>query len=241
MRKRVACGSAVALLLAGACKKPQILVPQAPEPPSDVVAALARAYQTRDVDLLASLLCSDPATNTEFAFLFEPAHTNGETQWGWDEETRLHRRMFHPELPAAGEPPLPPALWLDGIEITFTPLESFQERRDLYSENGGVDGKLDPQRWRAVDARHATYMLFDGPDKRLPGGRRVELRRRGGPDEAVGCVGEIPTLQVGGPLQTRRVGDPRDHKALPERGQGVVSLRASPGPGPHADDLAMAP
>ncbi len=154
----------LAFLLLIACEEPQKLAPQTPEPPSDLVAVLAQAYQTRDVELFASLLANDAAGHAEFVFLFEAAHDSGEKQWGRDEEIRLHRRMFHPELPAPGEPPLPANRWLDRIVIQFTPLEPFRERPDLYSENGGEDGKLDSRRWRAADARHATYMLFQGQD-----------------------------------------------------------------------------
>jgi hypothetical protein len=150
-----------AFLLLVACEEPQKLAPQSTEPTSDLVATLARAYQTRDVELFASLLANDLASHAEFVFLFEPAHDSGETQWGRDEEIRLHRRMFHPEAPAPGEEPVPQARWLERIVIQFTPLEPFQERRDLYSENGG---ELDSGRWRAADARHASFMLFESQD-----------------------------------------------------------------------------
>ena len=128
--------------------------------PDAVVQAVARAYILRDPYLLASILANDPERNAGFLFFLSPTGT-GETQWGYTEEARIHQRMFHPEDPLPGDPPVPANLWLQSIQITLTPFESFGERQDLYSENHGADGKLDPDIWKASDALYSTYVLFD--------------------------------------------------------------------------------
>ena len=138
-----------------------------PDPPPEInspgalIQALSRAYQTRDTALLASILANDPSRNAEYLFLLSEPTGNGETQWGYAEEVRIHQRMFHPESPPPGDPPVSADLWMQGLTITLTPQEQFSERLDLYSENGGLDGKLDPAVWKVVDARYTTYVFFD--------------------------------------------------------------------------------
>ncbi len=160
------------VLTPGAPARP---VPHPPGPrlsdPQAVVQALALAYRRRDSDSFASLLAEDPARNAEYLFLLSEPTELGETQWGYGEEARIHQRMFHPESPPPGDPPVPPELWLQEVAITLTPLENFTERVDLYSENGGFDGKLDPMIWRVKDARYSTYVFFDftGTDYKVDG------------------------------------------------------------------------
>jgi len=145
----------IALLLACEDPIPPPKPPGIPPTPDDVVNGIARAYLTRDAELFASLLAPD--------FMFVPCKPTslGETQWGYDEEVRLHQRMFHPET---ADPPLPNELWLEALTITLTRQENFAERFDFYSADGGVDGKLDPLRWRVTDARYSTYVFFDLSD-----------------------------------------------------------------------------
>ena len=153
----------VAFLISSGCEEPEKILPSSPLPPIEdgPVEALSRAYLTRDLGLFASLLANDPATHAEFVFLFNRPTSQGETEWDRGEELRLNHRMFHPESPGPGEPEVPGELWMTGLSITFTRLEEFQERPDLYSENDGLDGKLDSRKWRARDARYATYLLLE--------------------------------------------------------------------------------
>ena len=139
--------------------------------PEASVQALANSYRRRDLDLFAALLANDPSRNAEFLFLLSEPTDVGETQWGYTEEVRLHQRMFHPEDVPPGDPPVSSDLWMQGLTITLTPQEQFSERLDLYSENGGLDGKLDPALWRAMDARYSTYVFFDltGVDYKVDG------------------------------------------------------------------------
>ncbi len=126
-----------------------------------MVQALALAYRDRDPTLFTGLLASEPQSNAEFLYLLgEPTNT-GEIQWGYHEEIRIHSRMFRPEAPAPGDPPVPPELWIRGLSVNLTALEGFSERPDLYSQDGGADGKLDPARWRATDARYRHSLFLD--------------------------------------------------------------------------------
>ncbi len=142
------------------------VIPPEPPPiiatPADLIQALSRSYLTRDSALFASLLANEKVGNRKAEYLFflsDP--TTSETSWGYDEEVRIQKRMFHPESPDPGDPQVDSKLWLQSLQITLTPLESFGERGDLYSENHGLDGKLDPDIWKASDARYSTYVLFD--------------------------------------------------------------------------------
>lgn len=157
---------ALALSLSSGCifSPPTGEVPPPPdiviESPAKLIEALTRSYQTRDDRLFASLLANDPDNNAEYLFyLSEPS--NGETQWGYQEEARIHQRMFHPESPLPGDTPVIAENWLQSLSINLTPNEIFSERPDLYSQNGGADGKLDPALWRATDASYGTNLFFD--------------------------------------------------------------------------------
>ena len=154
-----------------ACEDP-ITPPPAEDPPIDsaeaLIEALARAYRTRDVDLFASLLAHEPTANADFLFILSEPTDLGDTQWGYDEEVRIHQRMFHPET---AQPPVSPDLWVQSISIALTKQESFAVREDLYSVNHGEDGKLDTDRWHVMDARYSTYVLWDlaGTDYKVEG------------------------------------------------------------------------
>ncbi len=129
--------------------------------PAKLIDALTRAYQLRDDKLFASLLANDPDNNAEYLFLLSEPSSSGETSWGYLEEVRIHQRMFHPESPPPGDVPVPDAVWLQSLSINLTSNEIFSERPDLYSTNGGADGKLDPALWRAMDASYGTDLFFD--------------------------------------------------------------------------------
>ena len=159
---------AVSLL---ACEDP-ITPPPAQPPPIDsaeaVVAALARAYLQRDPVLFQSLLAHEPTANADFFFILSQPTDLGETQWEYEEEIRIHQRMFRPDTAV---PPVDADLWLNALTITLSKQENFAERHDLYSVNHGEDGKLDTDRWRVMDARYTAYVFFDmvGSDYKVEG------------------------------------------------------------------------
>ena len=126
-----------------------------------LVEEFERAYREQDLNSFASILADDPGRNAEFFFILREPTDLGETEWAYEEEVRIHQRMFYPEAPPPGDSEVPAEIWLQSLFITLTPLESFSERPDLYSDDGGLDGKLDPAIWRATDARYSTYVFFD--------------------------------------------------------------------------------
>lgn len=137
-----------------------------PEPPividspQKLIEALERAYRTRNYDEFVALLANDPDRNAEYLFLLSEPTEEGDTQWGYQTEARAHWRMFNPQSTQPGELPVPNDLWLQTVDITLTPLTEFTERADLYSKDGGADGLLDPDEWRAVSALYSTNVFF---------------------------------------------------------------------------------
>lgn len=127
--------------------------------PNDVVDALVFAYQRRDPGLHV-LLANDPERNSEFLFILSEPTEGGETQWGFETEARIHRRMFDPENVPPGETQVPLDLWLESVSINLSQQASFAERTDLYSSDGGADGLLDPSIWRAFGATYSTDVFF---------------------------------------------------------------------------------
>jgi hypothetical protein len=152
----------IALLFVGAsceepAKPPADAVPVF-RSPEDVVAGLARAYQRRDLELFELLLADDKTRNAEFVFR---SMEFVETEWGRDEELRIHRRMFLPQN--EGLDPVPAELWIQSIDIELQQRGSFSEMTDLtdlYSAVEGRDGKLDPGIWRALAALYSTDLSF---------------------------------------------------------------------------------
>ena len=150
----------VLVLVPFGCEDPALQPPPATaiDSPEAVVQALSRAYQTWDPNLFASILAHDPDAKADYSFLLGAPSDLGKTQWGHDEEVRIHRRMFQPQNLPEGDPPVASELWLQDLQITLTPMEPFGERTDLYTTHGGA---LDPTIWRAMGARYATYVFFD--------------------------------------------------------------------------------
>jgi len=188
---------ALALLFLSGCifspEQKTIEPPKAPtiKKPEDVISSLSFAYQYRNLDLLQSLLANDPARHAEYLFLLSDPTDQGETQWGYVEEVRIHRRMFKPEDTLPGETPVPPELWLSSISIHLTQSAPFQERTDLYSANGGADGKPDPAIWKISDARYGTDVFFETQGDQSP-----DFQVTG---EANFVVIEDKTKQIGDP------------------------------------------
>jgi hypothetical protein len=154
------------ILVLPACQEALVRAPKNDAPlvidtPQAVVQALAVAYQRRDFDLLRSILAHDPARNADYVFFLSQPTESGETEWGWVEEIRIHRRMFKPGGIPPEEAPVPQNLWPKAITPNLHQLTQFEERFDLYSANHGQDGKLDPAVWKAMDARYSSEVLFD--------------------------------------------------------------------------------
>jgi len=125
-----------------------------------LIDALEQAYQTRNFTNFVKLLANDPDRNAEYLFLLSEPAEGDITQWGFQTEARVHRRMFEPQNTTPGELPVPNDLWLQSVDINLTPQAEFSERTNLYSMDGGADGKLDPRIWRATSARYSTDVFF---------------------------------------------------------------------------------
>ncbi|MFQ5599925.1 MAG: hypothetical protein ACE5G2_05155 [Candidatus Krumholzibacteriia bacterium] len=128
-----------------------------PENPEDLIRALELSYRQRKVDDFEAILANDAENSAEYLFILSEATPEGESQWGWAEEVRIHNRMFEPENLPPGEPPVPSELWLQSIDITLSIQRPFEERSDLYQDQGGA---LSRERWLATDARYATSVFF---------------------------------------------------------------------------------
>jgi len=149
-----------------------ITPPKETTPPIDspeaVVKSLAWSYQYGDLALFKSILAHDPGRNADYRFLLSDPTDQGETEWGYDEEVKIQRRMFRPQMQVTDENPVPPELWLSSISINLTQSAPFAERTNLYSADGGKDGKLDPAIWKAVEARYGTDVFFETQGDQSP-------------------------------------------------------------------------
>ena len=155
--------------------------------PTELIDACAHAYRTMDLDLYAQLFANVPEHGVGFRFvLYEPEA--GETEWGYDEEMRIHRRMFRPQSLGCGEEPLAAELWLRAIDIELTPLAAFAERFDLYRSEQEPLRPLDRKQWRASEAVYATDVTWHtqaGRTMRIVGQARftvIEALQRGSGD-----------------------------------------------------------
>ena len=155
------------------------LGPPEPAPitsPAGLVTALASALDAEDCARASALLAHVPDANAMYRFVRScPPIEPDATSWGYAEETVLLCRLFDPEVGLPGVAPLPPELWLEALTLTLTPEEPFSERPDLYSSNDGADGRLDPRRWRAMDAHYTTDLFFElaGTDYKVEGGANL--------------------------------------------------------------------
>src|SRR5262245_11200192 len=162
---------ALLLLAASGCVDPVRQPEKSPGPPTSadaVVQELAYSYQHQDFEALKSILADDAPRNARYLFLLSEPTDQGDTQWGYMEEVRIHYRMFQPGHSNEGETPVPPELWLAAVEVHLTRQEPFAERKDLYSVDHGTDGKLDPDLWKAVDARYSTNVFFETQGDQTP-------------------------------------------------------------------------
>ena len=126
----------------------------------ELIDVLAHAYRNMDLDLYATLFANSRQHQVEFTFvLYEPS-ADGEEAWGYDEEMRIHRRMFRPADVQPGERPVPRHLWVRSIDVTLVPLGGWSERFDLYRSEHNPVGPLDRHRWRATSTEYSTSVTW---------------------------------------------------------------------------------
>jgi hypothetical protein len=137
----------------------------APTTPSQLVDALASAYDARDPARFAALLDRD------FLFILAPI-VGGPDSWDVIEEKRIHRRMFRPAEIPPSEAPLPPDLWVAALDAKLTQQTPFEELADYYQSPTNPGG-IDPKRAKVWGAEYATSVLWQlqGDTDYLVGGR----------------------------------------------------------------------
>lgn len=134
--------------------------PQSTDSAKNLIDMLAHAYRTMNYTLYRTLFANPKDHGVEVHFVLEQLTAAGETQWGYDEEMRIHRRMFQPGALAAGEKPVPSGLWPRSIACKLIRQREFDERFDLYRSEQNPTGELDRHRWRATDAVYSTSVLW---------------------------------------------------------------------------------
>ncbi len=155
--------------------------------PAELIDVLARAYRSMDLDLYATLFPNARQHDVEFRFVLYGPTRDNETEWGYDEEMRIHRRMFRPEAVLPGERPVPRRLWVRAIDVALVPLGPWTERFDLYRSEHNPQAPLDRHRWRATSAEYATsvtWHLVAGTTMHIEGQARFvvieDLRKEAG-------------------------------------------------------------
>ena len=184
------CRSALATLVIvalGAAVHAATEVVSPPDSPQQLVDTMAAAYRNLDYDRYRALFASSKADGVEFQFVLYHPTAAGESEWGYDEEMRIHRRMFRPETITPDEKPVPRDLWVQSITCELKPLTAFSERWDLYRSEQNPDGQLDRKQWRATDALYSTFVewhLQGGGTFQIEGQARFvvieDLRRASG-------------------------------------------------------------
>lgn len=130
------------------------------ESPADLIVLFAHAYRSMDLELYGTLFAHEPGQGVGFRFVLNQPTEAGEAEWGYEEEMRIHRRMFRPESIGADERPLPRELWVHSIQVQLVPLTGFHERYDLYISEHNPMGELNRKQWRATDAVYATDVTW---------------------------------------------------------------------------------
>jgi len=123
-----------------------------------IVDALHQAYETLDLDLFQSLFVREGEQGVPYTFFLASVSGDTRESWGLAQELRIHQRMFRPQDTPADDKPVPPALWLDGIQLELERHPGgFRERYDLYRSDAQLEG-LSDKRWRAMSASY-NYLL----------------------------------------------------------------------------------
>jgi hypothetical protein len=134
--------------------------PKVVQNPDDLIQNLAVAYRNRNITDFAALLANDPTNKAEYLFQLDSPQLEN---WDYNEEVRIHQRMFEPESTPPGQSPVPAEYWLAAIQITLTRSAEFTERTDLYESASNPTG-LPKDKWFASDAIYATDVFFDTQD-----------------------------------------------------------------------------
>jgi hypothetical protein len=130
-----------------------------PRSGDELLEKLKIAYRERDYATYQEVF-TNPADDAPYYF-FLNAPVNGITSWDATEELRIHRRMFNPEDPLPGEPPVSVDLWPVTISIELTRTASaWVERTDLYRSPGNPEG-LDSAKWKASEAEFHADVLWE--------------------------------------------------------------------------------
>lgn len=129
------------------------------ESEDELIRVFASAYRSRDFELYQTLFANENEHGVPFTFFLVGRTDAGDAQWGYDEEMRIHRRMFAPETLPKGEE-LRRALWVQQIFLELHPQRGFEERYDLYRSDANPEG-LDRKRWRATDAEYSTHLRVE--------------------------------------------------------------------------------
>ncbi len=131
-----------------------------PSTEPELIAVFAHAYRTMDLDLYTTLFAEESRHGVGFRFILYEPTPEGETAWGYDEERRVHRRMFRPASIGTSEKPLAPSLWVRSIAVELVQVAPFVERFDLYRSEHNPMGELDRKRWRATSALYSTAVTW---------------------------------------------------------------------------------
>jgi hypothetical protein len=131
----------------------------APTSEDELIQLFSETYRNRDVEKFTNLF-STAADGVPYSFILN-APVNGVGSWDLDEELRVHRRMFEPDVPVPGETPVEDELWLASITITLTRTTSdWVERTDLYKTPTNPEG-IDAAKWSANEAECHADILFE--------------------------------------------------------------------------------
>jgi len=140
-----------------------------------LISVLAEVYRTMDLDLYSTLFTRAAVHGVESRFIQYEPMLPGDSEWGTDEELRIHRRMFIPESIGPDEDPLPYSLWVKSIDVELVRLTPFTERFDLYRSEQDPQAPLDRKRWRADESVYATNVVWHtrgGPSMGIAGRAR---------------------------------------------------------------------
>ena len=71
-----------------------------------LIQNLVISYQKQDINLFTGLLANDKGNKAEYLFIPDDKANTGDDQWGYEEEIRVHQRMFEPQNTPVGQTPV---------------------------------------------------------------------------------------------------------------------------------------
>lgn len=124
-----------------------------------LVAMFLDAYRRRDTVAFDGVLAREASAAYRFS---APGRGPDGTDAAWDgaEESRLHRRMFNPDLRPPGETQVPWQLRLRSAEVYLYALDGWREHPEFYRSETNPEG-LDPSRWRATGTSFTVNASFE--------------------------------------------------------------------------------